>query len=223
MVEPDPLAAAIKALRTNQPEEAIAALSIALESNLPDALAARATSLRAQAKLMSGDLGASMVDWREAWRQVLALGDTHGQEALKGLRAQIAQARAQKSAEQVHRDRARQSLAEDLDAKLEGTSSLEDRLNLLVERANALMDCDQPREGLKIALQALLEADTAKPPSVRTQVLARLCALRAQPEKGPEFLEKALALADEAEEPQLIGAVARAANALSYDFQAIEF
>jgi hypothetical protein len=101
MANSDPIAAGIEALRNDDHELAIAAFSIALASGIADPLRARATSLRAQSHMLHGDLSAAMVDWREAWRLVLALKDPLGEKALKGLRTQIAQAKAAQNAKQA--------------------------------------------------------------------------------------------------------------------------
>jgi len=220
---PDHLAQGIEALRRQKPEEALAALDAALETPLSLPLLARVYSLRAQAKLQCGDLGGAMVDWRASWTRVLDLEDEEGQLALKNLRAQIAQARARQSAEKAQRRQSAQTLKGSLTEDLEQSTGFEERLNVLLEHANAHMDCEQITQGLALAEQALAEADKAKIPVVRVQVLARLCVLRAQPERSPELLEAAFTLADNADEPQLIGAVARAAKALGHVFQAPEF
>lgn len=219
----DPIAAGIEALRNDDHELAIAAFSIALASGLPDPLLARATSLRAQSHMLQGDLSAAMVDWREAWRIVLALKDPVGEKALKGLRTQIAQAKAAQNAKQAMAQQSKTRLDTDLQAQLAACESLDDQLNLLIERANAHLDCGQIEEGLSHAQQALEQADKASPPQPRFQVLARLCLVRGAPEQAAALLRQALQIADDANSPQLVSAVSRSAKSAGVEFEAVEF
>jgi tetratricopeptide (TPR) repeat protein len=223
MAKSDPIAAGIEALQQGDHELAIAAFSIALASELPDSLAARATSLRAQSHMLHGDLSAAMVDWREAWRLVLVLEDPVGEKALKGLRAQIGQARAARNAQQAQQVQSKSRLKTDLKEQLAQLDSAEDKLNLLVETANAHIDCGQMQDGLTHAQSALEQADDPISPHPRIQVLARLCILRVMPECAEELLETALQIADDANEPQLVAAVSRSAKSTGYEFKAIEF
>jgi len=223
MASSDPIAAGIEALRNDDHELAIAAFSIAMASGLPDPLLARATSLRAQSHLMHGDLSAAMVDWREAWRLVLALKDPIGEKALKGLRSQISQARAAQNAQLAMATQAKARLEGDLQKQIAQSDNLEDQLNLLIERANAHLDCGQTNDGLVLALNVLDQADQSIPPLPRFQVLARLCLVRATPEQAEALLTEALSIADEANSPQLVTAVARSAKAAGVKFRPVEF
>jgi hypothetical protein len=223
MASSDPIAAGIEALRNDDYELAIAAFSIAIASGLPDPLLARATSLRAQSHLMHGDLSAAMVDWREAWRLVLILKDPIGEKALKGLRSQISQARAAQNAQQAMATQAKAHLDGDLQKQLAQAEGLEDRLNLLIERANAHLDCGQVNEGRLLALNVLDQADQSTPPLPRFQVLARICLVRATPEQAEAHLTEALSIADDANSPQLVTAVARSAKASGIKFKTVEF
>ncbi len=223
MASSDPIAAGIEALRDSDHELAIAAFSIAIASGLPDPLLARATSLRAQSHMMHGDLASAMVDWREAWRLVLALKDPIGEKALKGLRTQISQARAAQNAQQAMATQAKARLGADLQAQMAQAEGLEDQLNLEIERANAHLDCGQLNDGLVLALKVLDQADQSTPPLPRFQVLARLCLARATPEQAEALLTEALSIADEANSPQLVTAIARSAKAAGIKFKAVEF
>jgi tetratricopeptide (TPR) repeat protein len=223
MASSDPIAAGIEALRQGDHELAIAAFSIALATDLTESLAARATSLRSQSHMLHGDLSAAMVDWREAWRLVSVLQDPVGEKALKGLRAQIGQARAAKNAQQTQQAQSKNRLKANLEEQLAQLESTEDKLNLLVETANAYIDCGQGQVGLTHAQSALEQADLAISPHPRIQVLARLCLLRVMPERAEELLEAALEIADDANEPQLVAAVARSAKSTGYEFKALDF
>lgn len=223
MSRSDHLTAAVSALQEHRIEEAIQLLTAALNNELSPALKARATSLRSQAHFMSGMLQEAMVDWREAWRQVQSLEDADGKQALRGLRSEIAAAKAQRSAQQAQLAKSREHLSLSLDEQLATFPEIEDKLNFLIERANAHFDCDQEEQGSQLARDAILQADATTPNVVRAQVLARLCLLRGAPEEAQALLQEAYLLAEKSDEMQLIGAVARAAKAISHEFEPIIF
>ena len=215
MTQRDLLSEAIDALKSDQAERAVGLLTEALSTHFPPAIQARATSLRAQAYFLTGNLSEAMVDWRTAWALVRDLKDPEGETALRGLRSQIAQAKAQRSAEHAQKTQSR-ALLETPETSPVSESS-DDRLNRLLERANAHFDCDESTEGIAMAQQVLALADDEED-SVRFQVLGRLCLLRGQPQRAEELLEHGRRIADEANEAQLLGAVARAAKAVGYEF-----
>jgi hypothetical protein len=219
----DHLAAAVSALQEHRVEEAIRLLTDALDGGLSPTLKARATSLRSQAHFMSDMLQEAMVDWRDAWRQVQSLEDADGKQALRGLRSEIAAAKAQRSAHNAQVEKSRQNLSLSLDEQLASFHDIEDKLNFLIERANAHFDCDQTEDGTRFARDAILEADSTTPSIVRAQVLARLCLLRGTPEDAQSLLQEAYLLAEKSDEMQLIGAVARAAKTISHEFEPVIF
>ncbi|MEC7240903.1 MAG: hypothetical protein VXW32_06660 [Myxococcota bacterium] len=212
----DPLHNAVVAMKSGDYLRAIELLSDALEdvANSPQTRA-RAASLRSQAHLLIGSIQEALVDWRLAWSQVQQLSDESGQKSLRGLRREIAQAKAQRDHSRAQKAKSRALL--ESPAPNAGDIDSEDGLNLLLERANAHFDCDEPEQGVASALQ-LLEICEASMPIVRFQVLGRLCLLRGRPDRAEELLEACRDLADMANEPQLVGAVARAAKALGYEF-----
>ncbi len=220
MTASDPLYAAVQALKNNQSIEAAALLNHALHTDLTPQHRARATSLRAQAHLLSGDLEKALVDWREAWALVKDLEDAAGEKALRGLRREIGQLKAQRQAALAQKTQSRALL--DSSAPLPDSESLEDQMNRLLERANAHFDCGEPDQGIHIAHKVLALAQS-EASQVRFQVLGRLCLLRGEPERAAELLEESRRLADNANEPQLLGAVARAAKSLDYTFAPIVF
>ena len=212
----DPLHTAVLAIREGAHDRAVEELSAALEgADSSPQTRARANSLRAQAHLLLGRIPEALVDWRAAWSQVRALDDELGQKALRGLRREIAQAKAQRDHANAQKQRSRSLL--DTPAPTTASGHSEESLNDLLERANAHFDCDEPTEGTQRALE-LVQICESSMPIVRFQVLGRLCLLRGQPERAKELLETCRDLADAANEPQLVGAVARAAKALGHEF-----
>ena len=64
MTQRDLLSEAIASLKGDQAERAVELLTEALSVHFPPAIQARATSLRAQAYFLTGNLSEAMVDWR---------------------------------------------------------------------------------------------------------------------------------------------------------------
>lgn len=216
MMPADPLQDAIDALKEPDYQRAVELLTHSMASSQASPQTrARATSLRSQAHLLLGNIQDALVDWRTAWGEVRDLQDEQGQKALRNLRREIAQAKAQRDHANAQKSNSRALL--DRPPPPQEDLQSEDGLNLLLERANAHFDCDEPQLGIQRALE-LLEACETSLPLVRFQVLGRLCLLRGQPERAAELLELCRSLADEANEPQLVGAVARAAKALGHEF-----
>jgi tetratricopeptide (TPR) repeat protein len=215
------LNAAIDALKSNQPQVAVDRLTEAIEHDLEPELLHRVRSLRSQSYMLLGKTQEALVDWREAWRGVQETGDATGIQALRSLRRDIAQTKASKAAAQQQRMQSQKRIETGEATSKEGT--LEEQLNALLELANAHMDCESWKEGRTLANQIIRKADRHPEELVRFAVLGRLCLIRALHDGQEELLQTALRLADEANEMQLVGAVARAAKAVGYEFPPLEF
>ena len=213
--------AALDALKSNRPQEAVDKLSDAITEGLEPDVLYRAHSLRSQSYMLLGQTEQALVDWREAWRGVQETGDSQGIQALRNLRREITQTKASKAAAHQQRMQSQQLVDTGLLNPQEGP--MEEQLNRVLELANAHMDCESWEQGQKLAHQIIAEADRNPEELVRFAVLGRLCLIRALDQGQEELLQTALTLADEANEMQLVGAVARAAKAVGYEFPPIEF
>jgi len=76
------------------------------------------------------------------------------------------------------------------------------------------MDAGEIGPGTELAKQAVDLSRLACPQAARERVLALLCLLRTHPPEAVEMLAEAHAVADEADEPQLVTAIAHAARTL---------
>ncbi len=145
---------------------------------------------------------------RHAMRIAKALGDQGAIDALRALNgrvyAQLAHQREQARLAAAQRS----ELARPLDEQLAQATSPAERCSVLLARANADQD-------LELAERARQEAEQAGP---RERVLSRLCLARLRPREAETMLREAHAIADAAEEPQLVAAIAQAARAAGVDF-----
>ncbi len=88
-------------------------------------------------------------------------------------------------------------------------------MDKLVRRATRAMDAGELGPGTELAQQAVDLSRRECPAASRERVLALLCLLRTQPAEAAEMLAEAHAVADEADEPQLVTAIAHAARTLN--------
>ncbi|MCK6520715.1 hypothetical protein L6R49_04660 [Myxococcota bacterium] len=207
---------AVEALRGEHHGEALLALDAALTADaLPPAARARALGMRAQALLGAGQLDLARETLVMALRAARALGDAEGVTQLRGLNQTIyaALAHREEQARLAAEEAAR--LQETLESLLEAAQSPEERVMALIRKANQAADHGAP--DLPLARRAVAEADTL-PQGIREQVLARLCLARSCPEEALAWLEDARDRADDADEPNLVGAVASAARAMGLRF-----
>jgi len=89
-----------------------------------------------------------------------------------------------------------------------------ERVDTMVRRANAEMDHGDVERGTQIAQEAVVLARESCPQAARQRVLSLLCFLRTAPENAEALLGEAHAVADTADEPQLVTAIAHAARTL---------
>lgn len=189
--------------------EVASAPDLAAAADLVD-VRARATTLLAQAMLGAGDLDAALPWLDEAERLLGGLGDRDGLAEVRALRRQRDDALADRARKAQAAERLARLAETPLDALRARAPSPHALLELLVQKANAEVEAGRPdaaaaiaREGLDLALRL---------DSVRGEVLARLTLARAEPSSAAEQLEQAWRRAERADEFNLVGAVARAAE-----------
>jgi hypothetical protein len=211
-----PLDEAVEALRGERFGEALILLDAALMANtLPEPARARALGMRAQALHGLGQLDRAKDALVLALRAARALGDADGVTQLRGLNQAIYAALAHRS-EQTRLAAEEATLLESsLERLLESAQSPEERVMAVIRKANQAAEGGEP--DVPLARRAVSEADTL-PQGIREQVLARLCLARACPEEAARWLTDARDRADDADEPNLIGAVASAARAMGVRF-----
>jgi len=88
------------------------------------------------------------------------------------------------------------------------------QVDKLVRRATRALDAGEIGPGTELARAAVDLSRRECPAAARERVLALLCLLRTQPTEAVEMLAEAHAVADEADEPQLVTAIAHAARTL---------
>lgn len=207
---------AVAALRGERFGEALVTLDDALvASALPEAARARALGMRAQALFGLGQLDQAKDALVVALRAARARGDAEGVTQLRGLNQAIYAALAHRSEQARLAEEEAARLALSLEALLESAQSPEERVMALIRKANQAADEGVPDPPL--ARRAVTEAD-ALPRGIREQVLARLCLARSCPQEAARWLDDARDRADDADEPNLVGAVASAARAMGVRF-----
>ncbi|MCK6514643.1 hypothetical protein L6R46_06265 [Myxococcota bacterium] len=211
-----PLDEPVEALREERFGEALFILDVVLMGDsLPEPARARALGMRAQALLGLGQLDRAKETLVLALRAARALGDAEGVTQLRGLNQAIYAALAHKS-EQTRLAAEEAALLEaSLESLLAAAQSPQERVMALIRKANQAAEHNRP--DVPLARRALEEAD-ALPHGIREQVLARLCLARTSPQEAARWLSDARDRADEADEPNLIGAVASAARAMGVRF-----
>jgi hypothetical protein len=211
-----PLDEPVEALREERFGEALVLLDGMLMANvLPEAARARAMGMRAQALLGLGQLERAKDALVMALRAARALGDSDGVIQLRGLNEAIYAALAHKSEQSRLAAEEAVLLKESLESLLAAAKTPHERVMALIRKANQAADLNTP--DVPLARRAVAEAD-ALSQGIREQVLARLCLARTCPEEAARWLDDARDRADDAEEPNLVGAVASAARAMGVRF-----
>lgn len=206
---------AIEAIRQDRPMEAHTQLQTLLGDSLSPALRARALGLSAQALLLLGRADEAAPVARKALSAARALDDVKGVEQIRALYTQIyarmaEDARARQLAEEESR-----AVSAPLEELLAAAQSPEERVMAMVRKVNALAEAGTPDPALG---QRAVDASLTLHGAPREQVLALLALARSSSQKS-ELYERALAIADEADETALAGAVARAARADGIAFE----
>lgn len=212
------LAEGVQALRDGRPEEAATLLEQVARD--PDFVAAedlrdvraRALSLWAQALLESDRASQARVPVQDALELLEALGDEHGLTEVRALQTRIGEA-ISAAFQRAARSRELKALAErPLADVLAGVTDPARRLDLHVRRTTAALEAGRPDEAAALARDAIARASELE--DVRHGVLARIALAQASAPEADEALSAARDLADDANEPNLVAAVARAAEEL---------
>lgn len=201
---------AVRDMELGRPAEALPVLSASLGTELPPPVRARVMGLRAQALLMLARPQEARDQVREALKLTRSLGDARGLEQLRGLNGQIYGALAHEAEQSRLRNEERAEMAltdEELLAKAPDEAG---RAMVFVRRASFLADEGADEESLAAAKEGLRRAQEHGGP--REKVLALLAIARIERAQARSLLQRAHAVADEAEEAQLIAAIARAAR-----------
>lgn len=201
VLQKDPVLAASKL------EDVVVAL--APHDDLQD-VHARALSLLAQAQLGAGRPGAAQDAAMQAMRITRSLGDDEGLKEVRELHEQIAaeldRRKREAAAKRASAGWLEKSL-EEIEAAAQSPFALADAL---IKHAGALRSHGQTDRAVASARRAVEAADEAH--TIRERILSRITLAEAAPEEAHAVLHDALALADAASEPTLIGLVARTAE-----------
>lgn len=197
-------------------QEVCAAPELAHADDLAD-VRARAHSLLAQALLqVDRPLEAS-----EQLQLALELSSTDpdpaGRKALFELQSQIG---AAVSSHREHAERTARLAAlsvEQIEDRVRDPTHL---IDVLIRKVNAEIDSDRPGAALALAQRVLSDAITLGDP--RLEVLTRLSIARADPGRAMIELQRALARADRANEPNLVTAIVRSAELHGITPEALE-
>ena len=208
----------VTALREDRVQEAVEALTgVCADPDLKDAsdladVRARALSLLADACLRAGQVDRADSATREALRILRASGDAAGVAEVQSVWARVTTARQDAASEIRHKDAAE---------RLRGTSLRELReryggnptqlADVLIKKANAEAEDGSAQIGLVAAEEALELGRQSQ--SIRSEVFALLSIARLAPERAKSALLNAWKCAERANEFNLVGAVARAADA----------
>ncbi len=215
------LAEGVQALREGDPGRAVPLLRTVVDdpdlSTDPDFrdIHARACSLLAQALLESGEPGSARRPLQQALEHLEALGDTEGQAAVKALQQRVGEAISEHFQAAARRRELRALADRPVEDVLQGVSDPIRRAALLVRKATAALEVQRLADAATLAEAARDQA--ASVGDVRHQVLAGLALARARPAEAARHLEAARAVADAADEANLVGAVAQAAAELGID------
>lgn len=196
-----------------QADDAEGVLALLDGVSLPPPLHGRAMAWRGQALEQLGRHEEAAAAIMEAMREARRLGDHDALEALRGVHARVRsiQAAAEHAARESARDRDWISRSEV--ELLDGATPAE-RVDRLLRQANALLGVSRAEEAAARLEIAVLEADQLG--ELRPRVLTRLCLLRLPPALLPDpasVLFSAWKLADDANDANLVTAVAHAARA----------
>ena len=208
------LDSAIAALRAGEAAEAELLLGEGLDSDLPEPLRARTHSLLAQALEAQERPQEARKQASLALALARALGDEAGEADIRGLQARI---RASLVAEEARAQKVAQveAISETpLHSLLAKAAHPAERVSALVSKADAERWAGRGAEACQLARQALEEAGALEGSFARERVLARLCLARSQPREAAALLAQAHEIAEGAQEPQLVTAIAQTARLL---------
>jgi hypothetical protein len=210
------LAAGVAALRQQRWSDAEAQLrpvyqdaELAAAADLSD-VRARVCSLYAQAALEAGALDEADAACRQALRLLRLLRDKAGLDEVRALQDRVVAALVERREQEARLAEQRRVAETPTDELLAEATTPEQRMELLVKRADALGAVQRAAEGVALASEALdlatRHADT------RWTVLAHLSLLRLRPSHAQQHLWAAHACAEAASEFNLVSMVARAAE-----------
>lgn len=206
-----------EALRTRRPSEALAILEALEETGRPG-YDGRLHAWRAEALEALGRLDRASAEATRAIRIARAAEDADALNAFRALNQRILASLA--AVQLAEQERKKDAHLADVDeaqliAGLDGPA----RAAALTRRAQALIDAERRAEAVEVARRAFGAADG----DPREQVLALLCETRAEPDRALLLLARAHAVADAADDPNLIAAVARAARGVGVRLPSPEF
>lgn len=206
----------VEAIRAGRMADAVEVLApvvsdaeLAAADDLQD-VRARVCSLYGQALLDLDRPDEAEGPLREALAIAERLGDEAGAKAVRGLRARAMAATTQRHQQADERRRQERLAATPIEQLLHGVTEPLARADVLLRKATAEADVGAHAEAARHAGQALSIAVEAG--AAREEVLARLAIARSQPDRAPQQLLAAWHRAEQAEEFNLVGAVARAAE-----------
>ena len=208
--------AGIGHLRAGRAEEAIETLRLVAEDpefaiapELDD-VRARVWSLYAQA-LLTGNRPAEAVHWSQcSLRIARALGDEAGILEIRHLHEQIREAISVGAKESAAREHNLRLSGLTVEQVIAGISSPVEQADALIKKANADLDAGKTEQAAQIAARALEIATSVG--SVREEVFAGIVLARIHPTEAASFLTAAWRRAERADEFNLVGTVARAAE-----------
>ena len=183
-----------------------------LEGPLTEGQRGPALGMYAQALLELGRLDEAKDAVRQAMRVAKGLGDSRGLAQLRALNGRVyGELAARQDRQRVELEEA-QALERPLAELLAEAADDRARADVHLRKANARID--RGEDGAALARAGLELARSAG--AVREQVLCMLCLARVEDTEG--WLRQAHTLADDAEEPQLVAAIAKAARTAGVDF-----
>jgi tetratricopeptide (TPR) repeat protein len=210
----------VSALRQGRAEEAASLLSSVCDH--PDFVAStelldirtRASSLCAEALLLSGRPAQALPRAETALQLARKLGDLEGVDEIERLRIRIQRALPGPASERGDSHLLGQSLEQ---LELSARRPI-DRAELLLRKASAELEAGHTAQCIEAAQRAL----QAAPEYPRTSVLARLTLARVQPERAASLLREAAEIGRTAEDFNLVGWVARSAELLGLDLRTLD-
>ncbi len=173
---------------------------------------ARACSMRAQALLLAGRPAEARRPLRDALDVLATLGDDAALAEVTALQAQIGEAMSQDFQAMARRREQRAAAARPLAEALAAASGPAAQADAAIKWSGGALADGRPAEAADAARVAAEIAAAAG--DVRHEVLARIAWSHADPSAAVAQLELARARADAADEFNLVGAVARAAEQL---------
>jgi len=198
-------------------------IKAALEMGLDVATEGRAYSMLAQSQLALEKYDDAKGSLRKSIRRAHDVGDKEALPALHQMMAEISGGQAKENILTSRRERQNEVAETSLDSLLEETSDPNERLDVTLEKADSLTIGGEFEQAIELAKSVLEDAQSDDIQSTRHQVLALIAIANATPENPGPTLERARAIADSANEFNLVTAVVKAANSLKHSFSAKVF